>query len=347
MIKTKNLVILVVALAVLFGISQIQKTNHRKSVSGSSVTVVLDGATTKDELSRITVSHGLNTDVVDLVSTTEGWVVASAWNTKASEERIDTLLRNLENLTGEFRSDSESVVADYGLGGDTSIRIRAFSPGGDEVLALDVGNSAERSPGHFIKSPGGSAVYLTQKSVLSHLGLYSGPARPKSTHFIELQAVKEDRLAVNQILLENGDEQLDLIKDFAMIQPAADDTTGAEPTVDRKTWEWKLNAPQSKALAKTKVDGVLGALVSIRAVDVDDPSADPATYGLDDPTKQAILSMEDGRRIVLEFGNVRAADGDKPAGTWMKIQGEPAIWVVTEYAVNNAFKKLEDLLAEE
>ncbi|MBU8869282.1 MAG: DUF4340 domain-containing protein [Gemmatimonadales bacterium] len=347
MIKTKNLVILFVVLAVLIGVSLIQKASHKKSVSGSSVTVVLEGAVAKEDLSRITVSYGLNIDVVDLVATPEGWLVATSWNAKAGEQKIDTLLRNLENLSGEFRSDKESVVADYGLGSDNSVRIRAFGPGGDEVLALDIGNKSERSPGNFIKSPDNPSVFLTQQSVLTHLGIYDGPALPKSTHFVDLQAVKEDRLAVDRIILRDGDELLDMAKEFAVEIPAEDDTTGAEPTVDRLTWEWKLIAPQAKALAKTKADGVLSALVNIRAVDVGDPAAGSEAFGLAEPTRVATLFLEDGREVILEFGSAREADGDKPAGTWMKVQGEESIWTVTEYAVNNAFKKLEDLLPEE
>ncbi len=53
--------------------------------------------------------------------------------------------------------------------------------------------------------------------------------------------------------------------------------------MDRLTWEWELTAPKHEPLAKTKADAVLGGVSSIRAVDVGDPAADPATYGLDRP----------------------------------------------------------------
>lgn len=347
MLKTKHLVLLVVVLAVLLGISLVQKANHKKSTSGSAVSLVLDGILTRGDLSRITISHGLEINAVDLRANGDEWTVASAWNAAANGDRIDTLLRNLGNLSGEFRSSEESVVADYGLAENNSVRIRAFGPTGDEVLALDVGNQSERAAGQFVKVPGKSDVYLSQTSVLSHLGLYDGPARPKSAHFVKLEAVKEDRLAVNRIVLENDGQRLEMAKEFAMTTPAPDDTTGAEPTVDRLTWEWKSISPQAKSLAKTKADGVLGALVNIRAVDVDDPAGDPEAYGLARPARRATLVLEDGRTLVLEFGASREALDDHPAGTWMRIQGEPTIWIVTEYAVGNAFKKLDELLPEQ
>jgi len=347
MIKTRNLVLLVVVLIVLLGISWLQKSSHTRSTSGSNMTVLLEGELTRDDVGRITVAYGLEGDVVELLATPEGWVVATAYDAKASDARVDALLRNLANLTGEFRSDAADVVADYGLDGDSSIRIRAFSPGGDEVLALDVGNSPERLPGNFVKSPDDSAVYLTQAGVLSHLGLYDGPARPKSTHFADLQAAKQDRKDIDRIVLESEGERLDLAKEFALTEVAEDDTTGAEPTIDRLTWEWKAVSHGGKALAKTKVDAVQNALTTIRAVDVDDPAGDAAAYGLEPAVRRATLVLEDGSERVFEYGAVREAVGDHPAGTWMRERGEPTVWVVTDYAVNSAFKTLEELLPDE
>ncbi len=347
MIKTRNLVLLVVVLIVLLGVSWLQKSNHSKSTGGSNMTTVLTGELTRDNLSRITVAYGLEGDVVELQATPTGWVVASAYQARVSDARVDALLRNLANLTGEFRSDAEDVIADYGLDSDSSIRIRAFGPGGDEVLALDVGNSPERLPGNFVKSPDSPAVYLTQESVLTHLGLYNGPARPKSIHFADLQAAKQDLKAIDQIVLESDGKRLELVKDFAMTVPAEDDTTGAEPTVDRLTWEWKAASQGDRALAKTKVDAVQSALTAIRAVDVDDPNGDLAAFGLEPALRTATLVLEDGSERVFEFGNARETQGDHPAGTWLRERGEPTIWVVTDYTINNIFKTLEELLPDE
>lgn len=347
MIKTRNLVLLAVVLVVLLGISWLQRSSHERSTTASNETKVIDAELDMNNLSRITVAYGLDGDVVELLSTPTGWIVGSAYNAKANDQRIETLLRNLSGLAGEFRSDSPDVIADYGLDADHSVRIRAFGPGGGEVAAVDVGNSPERLPGNFIKSPDSPAVYLTGASVLSHLGLYDGPARPKSTHFADMQAVQEDRKAIDRIVLVDEGRRLELVKEFAVNEPAPDDTTGAEPTLDRLTWEWKAASDGNRALAKTKVDAVQNALVKVRAVDVDDPSVELEQYGLQPPQKTATLVMEDGSERVFEFGHSRVAEGDHPAGTWMQVQGEPTIWVVTDYAVNNAFKSVDDLLPDE
>jgi hypothetical protein len=127
-----------------------------------------------------------------------------------------------------------------------------------------------------------------------------------------------------------------------------EDETSAQPAEpDRTTWEWKMTSPRSKALAKTKADGVLGALVSIRALDVDDPGGDLALYGLAEPARTATLFMSDGSEVTVAFGHKREAAGDLKEGLWMKVAAEPTVWVVSEYTVNNIFKTETDLVPEQ
>ena len=343
MLKTKNLVILAVILVLLAAVNFIQKSSHRKSTSGSAVAVVLAGDFQKDNLGRITLGFGPDQETVVMSSTPAGWQVDTAFNAAASGERIDTLLRNLSNLSGEFRSDKASVLDQYGLDEAGSVKIRAYDKSGAEVLALDVGKTPERFPGHFVSVPGSDAVYLSEKGVLGNLGIYGPPAAPTGKYFLDLQAVKEDRLAVDRILLEDGKATVDLVKEFAVEPVPEGAPEGTEPGVDRMTWEWKLGGGKEAALAKTKVDAILSALVSVRAADVADPAAPVNDYGLDAPLRKATLFLQDGSQRVLEFGNSRPAEGAQTAGTFMQVQGNPAVWVVTDYTTKNIFKKVEDL----
>jgi hypothetical protein len=361
MIKNRNILILAVVLVVLLGISLVQKAGHEKSTSGSATVKVVEGTLTTDQLDRITLGQGQDEEAVVLVSTPTGWVVASSWDSPAGLPRIEALLRNLGDLSGEFRSDNSSVLADYGLSEEDAVKVRAYNKEGDLALAVDIGSTPERSPGNFVKAPGSSAVYLSPVNLLAQLGLYDGPAVPGGKHFLDLQAVKEDRLDVDRIILTDGGQALELVKEFAENHP----TPGSEETVpgvaeseaggdqdepaglDRTTWEWKLTVPRAKALAKTKADGVLGSLVSIRATDVDDPAGDLAAYGLAEPSRTGTIIRQDGSQLTMEFGNTREAVGDIQAGVWMKVRGEPTVWVVADYTVTSIFKSEEDLLPEQ
>lgn len=356
MFKNRYILILVVVLVVLLGINIFQKADHRQSTNQSTTAKVIETTFTADQLDRITVGQGLVEVAVDLVATPAGWLVASAWDAPANQQRIDALLRGVSNLSGEFRSDNESVLGDYSLADDNAVKVRAFGKDGNIAFALDIGNTPEGVPGSFISLPGSNAVYLTQTNLLSNLGLYDGPAPPDNKHFLDLQAVQEDRQDVDRVILNDAGQSLELNKVFALevappsgeeVSAESGEEAAAEPAIDRTTWEWQLASPRTAAPAKTKADAVLGALVNVRAVDVDDPSGDLATYGLEPPTRTATMVFSGGAEATLEFGNTREAEGDKQAGVWMRVRGEPGVWIATDYTVKNIFKTVDELLPDQ
>jgi len=166
-----------------------------------------------------------------------------------------------------------------------------------------------------------------------------------------LKTLDIDPSAVNAIVLQDGDNTIELVKAFAQPAPVADDAAPVSAP-DRSTWEWKLAQNHGVALAKTKVDGLMNSLVSMRAVDVDDPTAPAEVYGLQSVTRKATLQLEDGSSQVVEFGSDRpAGEGGSsasalPAGHWLRVVGENEIWIITDLTMNNIFKTVEDLKAE-
>ena len=344
MLNRKNFLILAGVLIVLIVISVAQK---RRPTEPSTVTLI-DGELARADLSRLSIGHGGESDVVVLESGSDGWLLRTAWNAKASEQRLDSLLRNLSNLRGEFRSDSEAVLTDYGF--DEAITIRGFDPGGNETFAVEVGSKPEGGQGNFIRLPGSARVYLTSANLLSDLGLWNGPGRPESRHFLELQAYRAERQAVDRLKIL-GEAAFELVKEFEVIEPAEDDTVSTEPFTDRSQWEWRLidrDGDKIGMAVKTKADGVLGAAVSIRAQDVVDPGAGLAAYGLEEPAKSVTITMESGEEVTLNFGDKRETEGTTPGGYYMVApELAPTVWVVGEFNVNNIFKTVAELMPEE
>jgi hypothetical protein len=347
MLKRKNLIALAVVVVVLAAISVLQRTSHRRATSGSPTAPVLGAQLDQESLRRIEIGYGTVKDAVVLENLPDGWVVRSAWNHPVNQSRIDNLLQDLSSLEGEFRSDSPEVLADYGFTDSTAVTVVAFGSDPQPVFALEVGDKPQRSVGNFVKRPGSSEVFLARKSILSDLGLYNGPGLPESKHFLDLEARKVDRLDVESITLHDGDAVVAMEKVFAPPEPAADDTTGAAPEIDRNTYEWRLVRPVEKAAMKTRCDGVLGAVSTVRAVDIDDPAGDLAAYGLAAPAKRVEVTLQDGTGYALRFGAERPESEGKQKGVYMQVEGEPTVWVVTEYLLKNIFKTQEELLPED
>jgi hypothetical protein len=343
MAKNRNLVIMAAVLVILIGVSLMQKAKHEEATSGSHTEVILDRTYAKEDLDRIVLGYADEAEAVVMSFAPDGWRMDTRYNALINEQRIDGLLRSLSNLEGEFRSDKDSVLDAYSLDEAGAVHIHAYDKQGQEVLGLLVGKTPERSSGNFVRLPGHTRVYLTQKGVLQQIGLYGPPATPQAKYFLELQAFKEDRVAVERILIEDGETTLDLNKEFAEVTVPVEDSDETTTELDRNTWEWKLADQPDTPLAKTKVDGVLGAAVSIRAQDVADPTAPAADLGLDQPARRATLFLEDGSSRVLEFGAESPAEDGGMAGTFFRVQGEKDVWVISSYTTNNLFKTLEDL----
>ncbi len=130
--------------------------------------------------------------------------MATAWNAKASDQRLDALLKVLSRPDRRvpFRPRRASWRT-TAWPKATAVTIRAWNGAGDQVIALDVGNGAGGAQGQFVRRPGENAVYVSGGNVLAALGLYGGPAQPQSRHFLDLQAVQEDKTAVDSITLDD------------------------------------------------------------------------------------------------------------------------------------------------
>ena len=347
MLKSRTIIILAAVLIGLVLISILQKASHRRATSRPNAEALLAEGIDPEAISRISVGYGQDAHALVLERSAEGWVVASAWNARANPQRIETLLSALGELSGEFRSDSAEVLADYGFMDSTRVTITGQGPGGDEVFSIEIGDKAQTSVGNFVKLPGNDAVYLSNKSVLSNLGLYGGPDRPQNKHFLDLLAYKIDRQEVEAVTLRDGDLVTALHKEFTVPEPAPDDTSGVIPAIDRNVYEWQITAPQRKAAAKSKVDAIQSTVTSLRASDVADPGPGLAAYGLEQPTNSVELSLQDGSTATLSFGATREASDERPAGIYLSISDDPTVWIVGEYVLNNIFKPYEDLLPKD
>jgi len=344
MLNRKNLMILVGILAVLVVISLVQSRRHDAATSRPSAAVILDGALARADLSRVTVGHGSDAEVVVLDAGSEHWLVATVHGAKADHERIDTLLRSLSGLRGEFRSDSREVLADYGFSDTTTVSLRGYDSAGAEVFAVEVGSKPSSGQGNFVKRPESAEVYLTTVGLLANLGLWGGTGRPESRQFLDLQAFSAERSEIEMVELTSEGKTMALTKEYAMIEPAPDDTVNTDFYADPSSWEWRLD--DGTMAVKTKADGVLGAVVNVRAQDVADPGADPAAYGLDSPARTLVLTRADGTTTSMVFGSQREADGSTPGGYYTRIGDDSTIWVVGTYNVDNMFKSREDLLPD-
>ncbi|MHB8078839.1 MAG: DUF4340 domain-containing protein [Candidatus Krumholzibacteriia bacterium] len=348
MIRQRNLLLLGGLLAVLVLVSVLQQVAHRRAVSHPAQSLLTPGPLAKDELTRIALGQGTDSTAVVLDRLPDKWVVRTAYGQPASQQKVDELIKNLSELRGEFRSKSADVLADYGLDDAQAVRVAVFGKDFKPVLRLLIGKKPAGAAGDFVRRPGNDSVYLTGASLLTGMGLWSGPAKPQSRNFLELQAYETPRDDVDAIVLDDGGKLTELVKEFpASARPAVaaagDSAKAAGP--DRSVYEWRMVKPKAKPVLRTKADGVLNAVVLIRAADVADPDGSLMDYGLWKAARKATLRFRNGKEFTLFFGATRPAQGDAPAGVYMRTDAGNTIWIVRESLVNAIFPKPEELLA--
>lgn len=239
---------------------------------------------------------------VELTREGDGWVVASRWGWKAKTDLVDRLLEDLTGLTGELRSSSGEVLADYDIDGDEGLHLVGTGGAGSELFHLVVGKAATRG-GTFVRREGSDDVYLVSAALRSSFGLWGEETKaPDAKRWIELRVTQTDRQDVDRVVLHDGGATLTLEKEFAQAAAMPADTSGVAGPAgpDRANWTWKADA--AGAIDKAKADGILGTACNLYATDVVEP-ADPALFGLAAPSRWFELHLQDGTSLAVRFGD--------------------------------------------
>jgi Domain of unknown function (DUF4340) len=104
--------------------------------------------------------------------------------------------------------------------------------------------------------------------------------------------------------------------------------------------EWEITAPQPFGADQTVVSGILSTLSSLNSERVvEDKTADPKQYGLDQPALQLDITEKDHKTQSLLIGD------DTPTGgaAYAMLAGDPRVFTMATYAKTSLDKSLNDL----
>lgn len=339
--NNRNLIVLGVVLVVLIGGYVLTQDRRPELDETGGFVELVEGQLSTDEVFTVSVTHG-GGEGFTVVQRDGDWFVSSHWDAPANVNKIRTLLGNLETVSGELRSDDASVLDAYALDDANAYALRVLDEGGSPLAELLVGKSS--GPGSFVRAPGSNRVLLADHNFLSDLGIWGDDrGTPKVSGWIDMAVVTIDRGAVRTIELVGGGSDLTLTKEFVETEPAVDDSTATEPaTPDPDAYEWRVSGPETFIASKTRADGVMAAMVSMRARDVvGDAVADE--YGLGENARRAVVTLEDGTTHTLLFG---AASADDASLVYFQLEGDRLVWTVPDYVTKNVFKTADELKTE-
>ena len=335
----RNLVVLLVLLVLLVGGWFLTRDRRPElDVTGGFVELV-EGTLSTEDVYTVAVAHGGDPESGFTVVQRDGdWVVSSHWDAPANVNKIRTLLGNLETVSGEVRSDDASVLDAYALDEANAYSLRVLDEGGQALTEVLIGKRS--GSGSFVREPGSNRVLAADHNFLSDLGVW-GDAReaPAVTSWIDMAVLSLDRGAVRTIELFDGGSRLAMTKEFVEVE-ATDDSTDVAPDPD--AYEWRVSGSDSFVASKTRADGVMAAMVSMRARDLVGDTVEES-FGLGDDARRVVVTLEDGTTHGLRFGQPLT---DDEAQLYFQIEGEPLVWTVPDYVAKNVFKSADELKTE-
>jgi hypothetical protein len=301
----KRLGLMAIVLVALIGLAKVTGDKRLETSKGGGFATLIDPSIDLGTVDVLRGWMGSKPDsAVELKRSGEKWLVGTAWDWPAKETQVKGLLDELAGLNGEQRPSNDEVLADFQLDDEKGFHLVGAKSGGSEVFHLVVGKNARG--GDFVRKSGSKDVYLTTKAIRSKFGLWGDdPKPPQGRRWVELNLFKVERGDIDKVVLRGETGELTLERVFApMPPPAAPDSSidmGGTPPVDRANYTYRADAKGE--IDKAKGDQVVGAVASLYAAEILDPSRSAADLGLAPPKRVAEVTMKDGTTTRILFGN--------------------------------------------
>ena len=339
--NNRNLVILAAVFVLLVSAWALTRDRRPELDTTGGFVDLVEGQLSTDEVYTVEVTHGVDGEGFTLVQRDGAWFVSSHYDAPANLNKIRTLLGNIETVSGEVRSDDASVLDAYALDEPNAYHVRVAGEGGETLAELLIGKRSAN--GSFVRAPGSDQVLLADHNFLSDFGVWGDERQaPAVTSWIDLVAFTAERDDIRTVTVE-GENSFVMTKEFVEAEPAVSDTTATEPAVqDPNAYEWRITSPENFVASKTRADGVMNALTSVRARDVVGDTVQDE-YGLGEDARRVTVTLEDGTSHTLLFG---APTADDETLLYFKVEGESLVWSLPQYVANNVFKSVDDLRTE-
>ncbi len=215
-------------------------------------------------------------DHVRLVKEGAAWRLAEPGPVPADTREVESVLTSLAGLEiDEVVGDNVTDLAQYGLA-QPKTTVTATVEGAPAPLTLLLGD----------KTPDGGSVYAKTGA---------------SPRVFTVAAYQEGALAKKPFDLRDRD-----VLHFKQDAAAALDVTGPEGAYSlvAEGSEWKILRPLATRAGRWSVDGLVGALASLRMESVAAEAADDLKpYGLDKPARTVRVGLKDGSARTLEIGS--------------------------------------------
>lgn len=327
--KPKHLYIMGGILVVLVLLSLVKPSGE----DGGSITeqaqwtALMPADLTLDSVAAIELVGGKEKPVRVERAAGKGWIVSSAWQAPGNEKKITEFLEALKGMQGDLVSENEKLFNDYKVDDKNGIVVRLFKAGG-EAPAFEVIVGKQRGYDEsLVRLKGGDKVYAVAKNLRSLFGMYSVDTKPNHRSWLKKEVVKLEKEKIRKVELSYPDHSL----------------TFENKEIKEKdkpaTRKWALVSGGPGGEFKEDEWGrLLDGLSSMEIDDVMDP-ARKKEVGLDKPSYQLMVSMEDGKKVELA-----AVRNSKDSKAYLFLKDAPErLYSMHTWGFDRVFKHGKDL----
>jgi hypothetical protein len=324
--KARNLLPLVVILAVLLGLVVAKKVIQRPPRIEETVKLatLLPEGISKADLARLDLFIGTKPEQKVVLTHDVGadkWRVTTHHNAPVKKETIEDCLDDLVKLKGEFRSTAreDKDLEQYGLTDNSAFHVEGYKKEGAEpAFRLLIG----KSPSYgtvFTRLAQSHAIYISDVDFRSRAGLYGDETdkAPEADAWLNKEILDVDKDKIAKVDLITPDKHIVFEKRKKETKPEAKAETPAEagqpsegktapetpPITPKVEYEWVLvEGGPGLPHKQTGLDSFLSGLDALYASDIVDP-AKKTEWGLETPAVKCVLSVEGQTEpVVLEGG---------------------------------------------
>lgn len=293
--KLKNLLILCAVLGILVGLVLVKKGTRRDiPVAQENQDIILSSLTLED-ITEAVFRFGESGKEARLVKEGEVWKILSLYGVDVNTGALERLLKQLDGVKGELRSEDAGLFADYGIADNEGVHI-ILGKDAAIIAHLVVGLKRFGASGNFIRHQTEGKVYAVEENIFSEFGMW-GEIREDGFDIKRWMDGRIARLDAEQATgLKVGEEGSDAGKVWLEV---------TQHEVDGQK-KWDSSATYAFGLSATKIKNLFRSLNDIRARDV--VSIEEAQEAFAGPLWSAEVSLADGSQIVVTRGT-KTEDG--------------------------------------
>jgi uncharacterized protein DUF4340 len=353
--KWKNLVPLIVVLAILVALVVLKKTQDKPvdMIAQVKLAALTPEGFTLGDVAKVELHAGsAPEDILALTRDAEDpdvWRVTSHFNAPADEDKVVEFIEKLVALKGETRARgaSDDSLKEYNLGDEAAFHVQAFGKDAEKAEVHILVGKAPDQKQVFVRVDGSNDVYVSDVNFRSQAGVRGEEAKvPEADTWLDKEIVNIEQDTITKVALTTPDKSLVFEKHEKKVEAKeeekkdgekAEGEEAAEAEEPEVEYEWALASGGPGGPHKQSgLDTLLRGLAPFKATSVVDP-AKKADWGLEAPAFKAEISV-DGQ----EAATVIEAGRPDPAGNgYVRVAGaaEEVIYELSSYTFDKLFPK--------